>query len=99
VSDADVAAALPSVDDAPAVRNMQYSAPEDTTSGTSRMAAAAAAGPVESEAPAGTNGGGPNGAKDELVNTPTVKTDWDKTPRNAPCPCGSGKKYKLCHGG
>ena len=20
------------------------------------------------------------------------------TPRNAPCPCGSGKKYKLCHG-
>ncbi|HEU4867105.1 MAG TPA: preprotein translocase subunit SecA [Actinomycetota bacterium] len=22
----------------------------------------------------------------------------DKVPRNAPCPCGSGKKYKLCHG-
>jgi preprotein translocase subunit SecA len=22
----------------------------------------------------------------------------DKTPRNAPCPCGSGKKYKKCHG-
>jgi preprotein translocase subunit SecA len=22
----------------------------------------------------------------------------DKIPRNAPCPCGSGKKYKLCHG-
>jgi preprotein translocase subunit SecA len=21
-----------------------------------------------------------------------------KTPRNAPCPCGSGKKYKNCHG-
>jgi preprotein translocase subunit SecA len=21
------------------------------------------------------------------------------TPRNAPCPCGSGKKYKRCHGG
>lgn len=20
------------------------------------------------------------------------------TPRNAPCPCGSGKKYKMCHG-
>jgi preprotein translocase subunit SecA len=27
-----------------------------------------------------------------------VKSEWDKTPRNAPCPCGSGKKYKLCHG-
>ena len=21
-----------------------------------------------------------------------------ETPRNAPCPCGSGKKYKQCHG-
>ncbi|MCP4224217.1 MAG: preprotein translocase subunit SecA, partial [Actinomycetia bacterium] len=27
-----------------------------------------------------------------------VKDEWDKTPRNAPCPCGSGKKFKLCHG-
>jgi len=27
-----------------------------------------------------------------------VKSEWDKTPRNAPCPCGSGKKFKLCHG-
>ncbi|MEO5974141.1 MAG: preprotein translocase subunit SecA [Ilumatobacteraceae bacterium] len=24
--------------------------------------------------------------------------DWSRTPRNAPCPCGSGKKYKMCHG-
>ena len=23
---------------------------------------------------------------------------WGNTPRNAPCPCGSGKKYKQCHG-
>ncbi len=23
---------------------------------------------------------------------------WIKTPRNAPCPCGSKKKYKHCHG-
>ncbi len=29
---------------------------------------------------------------------PLVKTDWEKTPRNAPCPCGSGKKFKQCHG-
>jgi preprotein translocase subunit SecA len=21
-----------------------------------------------------------------------------KVPRNAPCPCGSGRKYKKCHG-
>ncbi|MBO2530482.1 MAG: preprotein translocase subunit SecA [Thermobifida fusca] len=24
--------------------------------------------------------------------------DYANTPRNAPCPCGSGKKYKKCHG-
>jgi preprotein translocase subunit SecA len=23
---------------------------------------------------------------------------WVDTPRNSPCPCGSGKKYKHCHG-
>ncbi len=23
---------------------------------------------------------------------------WASTPRNAPCPCGSGKRYKNCHG-
>jgi preprotein translocase subunit SecA len=23
---------------------------------------------------------------------------WRTTPRNAPCPCGSGKKFKYCHG-
>ena len=27
-----------------------------------------------------------------------VQARSDKTPRNAPCPCGSGKKYKKCHG-
>ena len=26
------------------------------------------------------------------------KQNWGKTPRNAKCPCGSGKKYKHCHG-
>lgn len=25
-------------------------------------------------------------------------TTWGKVQRNAPCPCGSGKKYKHCHG-
>ena len=27
-----------------------------------------------------------------------VKDAFEKTPRNAPCPCGSGKKFKHCHG-
>ena len=27
-----------------------------------------------------------------------AEDDWSATARNAPCPCGSGKKYKHCHG-
>lgn len=44
------------------------------------------------------------GETDEQAQVPSQKTiinsadDWSKTPRNAPCPCGSGKKYKMCHG-
>jgi preprotein translocase subunit SecA len=29
---------------------------------------------------------------------PRDPTTWGKVQRNAPCPCGSGKKYKHCHG-
>jgi len=27
-----------------------------------------------------------------------VNDEWSKTGRNQPCPCGSGKKFKVCHG-
>ena len=29
---------------------------------------------------------------------PTDPTSWGKVGRNEPCPCGSGKKFKHCHG-
>ncbi|NOG72692.1 preprotein translocase subunit SecA [Roseicella sp. DB1501] len=29
---------------------------------------------------------------------PADPSTWSRTARNAPCPCGSGKKYKHCHG-
>ena len=29
------------------------------------------------------------------ANDPTT---WGKVSRNAACPCGSGKKFKMCHG-
>jgi preprotein translocase subunit SecA len=37
---------------------------------------------------------------DETVSAEaaTAKRDADKVGRNDPCPCGSGKKYKRCHG-
>ena len=36
---------------------------------------------------------GKNGAVD-----PSDESTWGRVARNAPCPCGSGKKYKHCHG-
>lgn len=32
------------------------------------------------------------------ANNPPANTDWSTVGRNDPCPCGSGKKFKKCHG-
>jgi preprotein translocase subunit SecA len=50
------------------------------------VAAGAAGASASSDAPKGAQAGNPN----QVIS--------DKTPRNAPCPCGSGLKYKKCHG-
>ena len=52
--------------------------------------------------PADPDGGGvatlprPRAAKAAL--DPNDPSTWGKVARNAPCPCGSGKKFKHCHG-
>ncbi|MBA2708909.1 MAG: SEC-C domain-containing protein [Gemmatimonadaceae bacterium] len=28
----------------------------------------------------------------------TGSADWSNVGRNDPCPCGSGRKFKKCHG-
>jgi preprotein translocase subunit SecA len=86
-----------------ALRDLSYSAPEDPDGGgrsaslraAARAEAAAAGQAAASSQPAS---GGNGAVAAPATNTPVVKSDWDKTPRNAPCPCGSGKKYKMCHG-
>jgi len=37
-------------------------------------------------------------AKGDGTTQRQVRREGDKIGRNAPCPCGSGKKYKRCHG-
>ncbi len=76
----------------PAVSDVKYSAPTDPSESGSSMAAAARA----QAAAEGTEA--PPEAVEEVTQQPVVKSEWDKTPRNAPCPCGSGKKFKQCHG-
>ena len=45
---------------------------------------------------------GPNqgaaAAGEEAGKVKTITRDQPKVGRNEPCPCGSGKKYKHCHG-
>ncbi len=46
-------------------------------------------------------GAAPAGAEPRMVRNTFDQNDpatWASTSRNAPCPCGSGKKYKYCHG-
>jgi preprotein translocase subunit SecA len=45
-------------------------------------------GPNQGAAPAG----------EEAGKVKTVVRSEPKVGRNDPCPCGSGKKYKKCHG-
>ena len=74
------------------VQNVKQTSSDDQqTDGIKAAArAAAAAGEIPQEAaPAA-----PAPQKQQTI----VKDEWSKTPRNAPCPCGSGKKFKMCHG-
>jgi preprotein translocase subunit SecA len=78
---------------APQVLNMQTSSADDEDHGQSGFDRAAAVSAAE-------DAGAPAPAQAAATAKPqTVTKDaFEKTPRNAPCPCGSGKKFKQCHG-
>jgi preprotein translocase subunit SecA len=65
----------------------------DPSSGEDQMAFADA--PL---APAFAGAGNPNGTARAAERNPKDPTSWGKVGRNETCPCGSGKKYKHCHG-
>jgi preprotein translocase subunit SecA len=92
VMHAQVTVAQPKLDTPTPIGNLQYTAPTDPSEAPSTMAEAARAQAAADGVEA------PPEAAEEITQAPVVKSDWDKTPRNAPCPCGSGKKFKLCHG-
>jgi preprotein translocase subunit SecA len=75
----------------PPTRRLRYSAPESPVQGAEALRTAALA-----ESAAGGMATAVADAPEEVVQTP-VRVE--KTPgRNEPCYCGSGKKYKFCHG-
>ena len=74
-----------------AATDVEYSGPTDPSE-SSGLADAAVAGAIGDQAPERVE------ESQAPSNTPLVKSDMEKTPRNAPCPCGSGRKFKQCHG-
>ena len=72
-------------------QRFDYSAPDDPSSGPNPVPAVVAAESAHEAAAVQAD-------DDAAPQQPVVKSEWDKTPRNAPCPCGSGKKFKVCHG-
>jgi len=52
---------------------------------------------TQSDAPAGASAPAPAEPEIKLPSI-TIRRETPKVGRNDPCPCGSGKKYKNCHG-
>jgi len=91
----------------PDLDRANYLAADDPVQGDGAIAAAfAVASPAEIEqaqAVMGEGSGAPLGTTNRLADdgetqAPIVKSDREKIGRNDPCWCGSGKKFKFCHG-
>ncbi|MDP1875455.1 preprotein translocase subunit SecA [Phenylobacterium sp.] len=52
----------------------------------------------ENAATAGALPSGMSREQREALPISSLPAGWEQTGRNAPCPCGSGKKFKHCHG-
>jgi preprotein translocase subunit SecA len=76
----------------PDLSQAQYEAADNPVQGQAALKQAATFDPVESSDPAATP------MADIPVHAPVVRSEQEKLGRNQPCYCGSGKKYKLCHG-
>jgi preprotein translocase subunit SecA len=86
----------------PNVRNVQYQAAEDPVQGQASLRSAITAELAAGGADVGMAGGdgaGYDGAMHTSAPEVQQPVRAEKTPgRNEPCWCGSGKKYKMCHG-
>jgi preprotein translocase subunit SecA len=76
-----------------ALERATYEAPEGPVQGTNVMREAAAHAAAQGDLPEQADL-----PAQEVSHTPLVRDEHEKLGRNQPCWCGSGKKFKLCHG-
>jgi len=94
------------VNDRQELSQARYEATDNPVEGSSGVARAALAGPAPGEevifapdpAMAGTVPGASAAAVADKFAPLTKDGVWDQVGRNDSCPCGSGKKFKFCHG-
>ena len=92
-------------EDAPALQELQefeedgdgYAYEHQSLAGSEAIAAAGATAAVGASATA-VAAGAVGGGGGSVATKQRVASEFDKVGRNDPCPCGSGKKYKKCHG-
>ena len=97
----------------PDLSHASYQAADDPVQGATLLEAMRASVPpadvsaAGAGVPAGLDAGGslvpggqvsPRHMADDETQAPLVKAPTEKLGRNEPCWCGSGKKFKLCHG-
>ena len=89
-------------DEQASLAGAQYQAPDDPVQGTSGMQRALAAGPAPGEevvfAPEVAEAVQGTHAADQIDQPVVRDSAFERAGRNDPCPCGSGKKFKFCHG-
>jgi preprotein translocase subunit SecA len=76
---------------------VQFQAEEDPKEMEQRRRAEAARANLQFQKESGSGMGGSQESAPEDQQAPFVRRE-KKVGRNEPCPCGSGKKYKSCHG-
>jgi preprotein translocase subunit SecA len=93
------------VEDADALQRAQaaqagdgFAYEHESLAGAQAMAAAGAAGGLVLGDGAGVTAGSLDAGGGSVMTQQRVTSDRDKIGRNDPCWCGSGKKYKRCHG-
>ena len=89
-----------SVEQAPATKQSVSAAAEATTPSAAvpQLRTASASRPLSFSHPTATSSFGGTPQQAEASPSTTVRNAAAKVGRNEPCPCGSGKKFKSCHG-
>ena len=82
------------------IMRVQLSSPENEDRKPEEVTTSGPEGPVTGAAAVAMAAGAPTEVKESrnVITEQKIKDEKESTPRNSPCHCGSGRKFKHCHG-